>query len=210
MLGSSDVTMQDLARMFSVFASGGKLVELTALRQIEDRTSNPVWIESKPESRTSEAISPQVAWLMTQGMRNVLALGTGFRSAALAEVAAGKTGTANDSTDNWFAGYTGNLVAIVWVGTDEHTPIHGNDNGATLALPIWDRFMSAAQAVRPAAAFSQPPGVVAAKVHSRWGHKSEDGIKMWFIRGREPKQDSSALEALSHAHQGSWRDLFAN
>ena len=210
MLGSSDVTMPDLARMFSAFANSGRLVEQTSITRITDRAGKELWAVPPPARRTTDAISPQVAFLMTQGMRNVLAMGTGFRSAALADFAAGKTGTANNSTDNWFSGYTTELATVVWVGTDQHVGIHGEDTGATLALPIWDDFMTKASTLRPGKSFPVPAGVMAARVHPNYGHVSSSGIRMWFMRGREPESRPSALEALSHSKTGAYRDVFAN
>jgi len=126
----------------------------------------------------------------------------------MARFAAGKTGTSNGSVDNWFCGYTPNLVSIVWVGTDEHAPIHGNASGGHTALPIWQRYMTSSFSVKKPKKFKRPRGVLAAKVHSKYGHKTSDGIKMYFIRGNEPQEKQSALETLKKSNTG-YRNVFS-
>lgn len=210
MLGSSEVTMLDMARVYSTFANAGKKVEPIAITRIEDAAGQIIYKADSVDDRTETVLTPQISFLMTQGMRDVLAMGTGFESSRLASVAAGKTGTSNDSTDNWFCGYSPNLTTIVWVGTDEHKQIFGNFTGGKLALPIWDHFMSKAFTVRRPEPFRPPPGIVQAMVHPKYGHRSPTGVKMYFLRGEEPPGEPSALEALSNEGNAGYRDVFGN
>jgi penicillin-binding protein 1A len=193
--------------MYGAFSNQGKLVEPLAITKITDRKGKVIYQAPPPEARSQAAVSPQIAYLMTQGMRAVLTMGTGFTASHLANYAAGKTGTSNDSTDNWLAGYSTNLTSIVWVGTDEHASIHGDTTGGKLALPIWDRYMSKAFDLKKPSAFPAPSGIVAAAVHPKFGNRSQDGVRMYFIRGNEPAGDSSALESLSQSDDG-YRDVF--
>lgn len=209
-LGSSDATLMDLARMYGTFANNGNQVELVAIKKITDRDGAVVYQAPLPSARSKQALSPQVAYLMTQGMRAVLSMGTGYTSAHLSGVAAGKTGTSNDSTDNWFCGYAPNLATVVWVGTDEHVPMRGDVTGGKLALPIWDKFMTKAFEKRPATPFLAPPGIVWTTVNPKFGNRSQDGVKMFFLKGNEPPAESSALEALSQSTEGGYRDVFAH
>lgn len=209
-LGSSDATMLDLARMYGVFANEGRLVEQVAITKITDRKGKVVYKAPEVDERTTQAVTPQIAYLMMQGMRAVLAMGTGYTSARLANIAAGKTGTSNDSTDNWFGGYTPNLETIVWVGTDEHASIHGDTTGAKLALPIWDRFMNKALAVRKPPPFRAPPNIVTTLVHPKFGNRSASGVRMYFLRGQEPPEDGSELEALTASGDEGFRDVFSH
>jgi penicillin-binding protein 1B len=94
-------------------------------------------------------------------LQGVLERGTG-RAGQLAVPAAGKTGTTDGYRDAWFAGYTPELVAVVWVGFD-----HGRAvglPGSEAALPIWSEFMSKATAGRPMAVFQPPPGIGYARI----------------------------------------------
>ncbi len=211
MLGSSDATMMDMARLYSVFANQGKLTELVSITKITDRAGKVVWAAPEVVERQKQVLTPQIAYLMTQGMRAVLAMGTGYTSAHLSGVAAGKTGTSNDSTDNWFCGYAPNLATIVWVGTDEHASIHGDTTGGKLALPIWDKFMTKAftEVAKPQP-FTAPSGVVWTSIHPKFGNRAEGGVKMFFLKGNEPAADASALEVLSQTTEGGYRDVFAH
>ncbi len=212
MLGSSEVTMTDMSRMYSTFANSGRLVEQTAITKIVDQKGKVLYKVKPVAERSTQVITPQVAFLTTQGMRAVLQMGTGFTAAHLANVAAGKTGTSNDSTDNWFCGYSPNLTTIVWVGTDEHAQIYGDVTGGKLALPIWDKFMTKAFEIRRPAPFAAPSGIVTTTVHPKFGNRSPAGVRMYFLRGNEPPEEaeSSALEVLSQSSSGGYRDVFAH
>ena len=209
MLGSSDATMFDMARVYSSFANAGHLVEPIAIRKIMDRDGKILWKAPTLQERRATVMSPQIAFLMTQGMRAVLAMGTGYTSAHLASRAAGKTGTSNDSTDNWFCGYTPDLVTIVWTGTDEHARMVGDVTGGKIALPIWDKLMTKYFASHVAAPFTAPSGIVATTVHPKFGNRSPNGVRMYFEKGNEPAADPSPLEALSLGNgTGAYRDVF--
>ena len=84
--------------------------------------------------------------------------GAGARALGLAGAVAGKTGTTNDTRDAWFAGYSPRLVAVVWVGFDDGTPL--GVSGAGAALPIWTDFMRAAATVEDPGDFTVPPVMV--------------------------------------------------
>jgi 1A family penicillin-binding protein len=210
MLGSSDVTMLDMARLYGTFANGGSRIDPVAITEIKDQEGKTLYKWTDVSQRSTQAITPQIAYLMTAGMRAVLAMGTGASSAHLSEIAAGKTGTSNDSTDNWFCGYTSDLVSIVWVGTDEHAEIYGDTTGAKLALPIWDTLMTAASKVRGTKSFTIPTGVTSHVVNSMFGHKASEGVRMYFLNGQEPTQGKSPLEGLSHTPNESYREVFTH
>ncbi len=210
MLGSSDLTMMDLARVYSAFANEGNLVEQIAIRKIVDRDGKVLYQAPEVSERTTRVMSPQIAFLMTQGMRAVLAMGTGHTSAKLSGIAAGKTGTSNDAADNWFCGYTNNHVAITWVGTDEHAPIQGDVTGGKLALPIWDLYLTKTFETKKPQGFRAPPGLVTTFIHPKFGNRSPQGVRMYFLRGNEPDADSSALEVLSQSTETNYRNLFVH
>jgi penicillin-binding protein 1A len=145
---------------------------------------------------------------MTQGMKAVLTTGTGSKSADLAQFAAGKTGTSNDSADNWFCGFTPDLVSIVWVGTDEHAPIFSNISGGAVALPIWDQFLRSTLAIRPPKPLYRPDGIVEATIHPRYGHRVASGAHMYFLNGNQPTETESALERVENSFDGGYRNVF--
>jgi penicillin-binding protein 1A len=212
LLGSSDVSMMDLSRMYSSFANSGKLVEHIAITKIVNRDGKILYQAPSVSARSTSAVSPQIAFLMTEGMRTVLQFGTAASAGHLANYAVGKTGTSNDSTDNWFCGYAPNLTTIVWVGTDEHARMFGNATGSKLALPIWEKYMATAFKIRPPTHVNPPDNVVATVVNPQFGTRADTGVRMYFLKGNEPPAESaaSALEALSATSAAGYRDVFKN
>ncbi len=207
-LGGSEVTMLDLARVYGTFANEGLRMETTSITRIEDREGNVLYRAPSPDSRGTRAISPQTAYLMTEGLRNVLQHGTATQAAELATVAVGKTGTSNQAKDNWFAGYTANLVCIVWVGTDGNEALPSEAMGSTLALPVWKTFLKEAITKRTPEPFTKPTGVSEAQIHPLYGSRMErGGLKMYFLTGREPaSKGPSALEVVNE--MGGFRRVF--
>jgi penicillin-binding protein 1B len=142
-------------------------------------------------------LRPEVSWLMTNIMQDVLDRGTAARarSMGLSATAAGKTGT---SRDGWFAGYTPNMVCAVWVGFDDNSEL--GLEGAKSALPIWTSFMKAALALRPelgGESFPAPPdGIVSVEIDPTSGRLATDICPTkrteYFIEGTQPTQPCDA------------------
>ncbi|MEI6834172.1 MAG: PBP1A family penicillin-binding protein [bacterium] len=207
-LGSSDLTMLDLARAYGTYPSGGLLTEITPIMKITSADGQIIWEAPNIIKRQKRVLNSQLAYLMTEGMRTVLSTGTGHKSAHLADVAAGKTGTSNDSADNWFCGFTPDMVTIVWVGTDEHAPIMANVTGGSIALPIWDEFTQGSKSIRSSRQFEQPEGIIAESIHPLYGHKVSNGTKMFFLSNRPPEQTESALENIENSGGKAYRNVF--
>src|SRR5229473_2769177 len=116
------------------------------------------------ELQARQVLSPQLAYMIDFMLEQVINNGTGegARKRGFIRPAAGKTGTTNDSKDAWFAGFTPNLLAVVWTGFDKKEEL--GLTGAQAALPIWTSFMMAATSSSPAVDFSPPPDIVVEKV----------------------------------------------
>ena len=207
-IGSSDVTMMDLARMYGTYATGGDLTEIGPITKITNADGELLWERAPIATRKTRVLNSKISYLMTQGMRAVLTSGTAHKSAALAQYAAGKTGTSNENSDNWFCGYTPDLVSIVWAGTDENTPIMANVSGSALALPIWDQFITNSFAVRAPKSFDRPEGITEATIHPLYGHRVNGGARMFFLSTNEPMETSSALESIENKSTGTYRNVF--
>lgn len=157
-LGAGDATPLEVARVYAALANGGLRPTPLATRRVSTRNGA---ILDRRGVQLERAISPQVAFMVSHMLRGVLERGTG-RAGQLDVPAAGKTGTTDAYRDAWFAGYTPDLVAVVWVGFD-----HGRAvglPGSRAALPIWADFMKMAARGRPVTAFRPPPGVALAFV----------------------------------------------
>ena len=197
MLGASELTLLDLARVNGSFANYGVLTELIGIKRIVDRSGKILYESEDAEDRSEQVISPQIAFMTIQGLRQVLIRGTGWRFNHLSKWAAGKTGTSNESKDNWFTGFSENLVAVTWVGSDDSSPIYGNTQGGTVALPIWANFMENAQEVQPSKPFKAPDGVSAMHINVKSGVPSEQGVKMWFLEEALPKKLATPIKEFS-------------
>src|SRR4029078_1176123 len=157
---------------YTAFANSGNRTEARILKRMTE-ASGLGGTETSPRSQS--VIRPQIAWLMTNILQDVLNHGTGARARAMGfnAMAAGKTGT---SRDGWFAGYTPNLVCVVWVGFDDNSEL--GLEGAKSALPIWTSFMKAALALRPelgGESFPAPPdSLVSAEIDPTTGLLATD------------------------------------
>ena len=155
-LGAVEVTPLEIARAYSTLANGGVRTNPLAVKQVIDQRSQ---VLEKRNVRVKKVISPRVAFMMNHLLKGVLDRGTGrgARRRGFNRPAAGKTGTTNDTRDAWFAGYTPDLLAVVWVGFDRQSEI--GLTGAQAALPIWTEFMKKAAAGSPLTDFIPPPGI---------------------------------------------------
>jgi len=117
---------------------------------------------------------PDVAFVLASMMRQVVENGTGAAAKALGRPTAAKTGTAQEHRDAWFVGFTPELVAGVWVGFDDHTPLGPRETGAGAALPSWLSFMQAALGARPPAEFRAVPGVELVRIDPASGRLASD------------------------------------
>jgi len=139
----------------------------------------------------ARVVHEEAVFLVTNMLRSVLNEGTAAaaRSMGFSADAAGKTGTTNDLRDAWFAGYTPDLLCVVWVGYDDNTPIRLS--GAKAALPIWVEFMKAAVAGTKQRRFDVPPeNVIFVDIDKETGLLATPGcpkvISEAFIAGTEP------------------------
>jgi penicillin-binding protein 1B len=137
-LGAYDATPLEMAGAYTVFANSGVRIDPWMLASVRT-PSGDVLNDYTPESKP--VLDPRVAFLTTSLMEGVMNFGYGYatRQRGFLAPAAGKTGTSQDA---WFAGYTSNLICIVWVGNDDYTDI--KLSGAVAAAPIWAEFMKRA------------------------------------------------------------------
>jgi len=199
-LGAYDATPVEMAGAYTVFANGGTRLSPLMVTSVRDARGN---VLDNYHSDTKEVLDPRVAYVMTTMMEAVVNNGTGYpvRARGFAAPAAGKTGTSHDA---WFAGYTSNLLCIVWVGNDDYTDI--KLAGGAAAAPIWAEFMKRAIKVPQYADvtdFKAPQGVVTVqldKVTNRLATPScPEDYTVAFIAGTEPKD---TCEQASGDHRG--------
>ena len=187
-LGSSDVTLLELVNSYATLAARGRRGEPLFILQVGD--------EKPAEAELSQAVSPELAFVLSNVMQSVIEEGTGISiKGKLKRPVAGKTGTTNSNKDTWFVGYTPNLCAGVWVGFDDNRPLGEREQGARTALPIWFEVMQAALRDRPAVPFVQPSGVVTERIDPTTGKRAAAGAPAFdevFLAGTEPQEQALA------------------
>nr|WP_303290361.1 penicillin-binding protein 1B [Marinobacter sp. SS5-14b] len=187
LLGSVSLAPVDVAQLYQGLATSGFNTPLRTIREVTDANNEPL---SRYSLKVDQVADPAAVHLVQYAMQETMQEGTG-RSAyyTLPErlSLAGKTGTTDDGRDSWFAGFSGDLLAVAWVGRDDNGPTALT--GASGALPVW----SAMMAQIPQHGFSpvMPDGVqyhwVDAEAQALTGEQCQNARLMPFITGSEPK-----------------------
>jgi penicillin-binding protein 1A len=160
-LGTDEVNLLELVSAYAPFANGGTGVWPYGIAEIRDSGGHVVF--RRTGSGPGRVVSAELDGEMNRMLSGVIDHGTG-RDAALPRPAAGKTGTTQDYRDAWFVGYTADLVAGVWLGNDDDSPMN-KVTGGSLPARTWRSFMLAAtrsMPVRPLPGTASPPAVAAA------------------------------------------------
>jgi penicillin-binding protein 1B len=156
------------------------------------------------QPQQSQVLDPRVAFVITKMLEGVINNGTavGVRARGFTAPAAGKTGSSHDA---WFAGYTSNLLCVVWVGYDDYSDV--KLTGAALALPIWTEFMKRAIALpeySDVAPFTPPQGVVQLTLDKATNEIATpacpDDYVTAFIDGTQPTQTCEQTASQSHGN----------
>jgi penicillin-binding protein 1B len=194
-LGSFEATPYEMATAYNVLANGGLKVEPVTILQVADERRRV--LEQHHAAVPERVVREESAFLVTDMLRSVLNEGTGAgaRGLGFTADAAGKTGTTNDYRDAWFAGFTPDLLCIVWVGFDDNTPV--GLSGTRAALPIWVDFMKVALGGRKPTPFPAPPeGIVFVDIDRETGLLARPGCPKTraeaFVAGTEPREPCGA------------------
>jgi penicillin-binding protein 1B len=140
LLGSVEATPLEVAQMFNGLANGGFRTPLRAVRAVISEDGKT--IRAFPLEVTPVA-TPENIYQIDRMMEQVMVRGTGRPAKSVLPanlVVAGKSGTSSDLRDNWFAGFSGSHMAVVWVGYDDNLPT--GFTGSSGALPVWARLMA--------------------------------------------------------------------
>ncbi len=188
-LGAYEMTPLDVAAGYTIFATNGMRSEPMFVSSVVD--ADGAALEKIPP-RTRPALDPRVSFLVTSLMEDVLNRGTGasVRAIGFTAPAAGKTGT---SRDGWFAGFTSNLLCVVWVGFDDNRDL--GLSGTAAAAPIWAEFMKRAVSLpryRNVQPLDPPPGVSQVAIDPQSGQLATPACPTtrleFFVAGTEPTE----------------------
>ncbi|TPW35392.1 penicillin-binding protein 1A [Oecophyllibacter saccharovorans] len=218
-LGAVETTVLREAGAYAAIANGGHVVKPSLIDYIQDPEGTVIWrpegLALSPEGTTQDGqaglpavvdtrpalASPQSAYQVVTMMRAVMEHGTGMSAAAgIDRPLAGKTGTSQDYKDAWFAGFSPDLVTVVWVGYDAPRTLGRHETGARVAAPIWNQIMKEALATRPKLDFAAPEGVVLRRT-STGRIPAIDAFKPGQVPG---------VSANLHGHGAGTRELTAS
>jgi penicillin-binding protein 1B len=190
-LGAYEATPVEIAGSYTIFSNSGTYEQPRSILLVINADGQAIY--RVPEV-SRQVLDPRISFLMISLMESVINEGTasGVRARGFTLPAAGKTGT---SHDGWFAGFTSNLLAVVWVGYDNDREL--GLSGASSALPVWTAFMKYATKlpdyndVRP---FLEPPGIVSVPMDDQGqlvaSTSSEKIHNEYFIQGTEPHSEN--------------------
>jgi len=197
-LGGGEVPLVQMVGAYGALANGGQRVFPVAVLKITDfngqlicqqtlrrgeNPDNPLPCQLQPDNWDRPVITPENAYLISHVLADNEARTPAFGPSSpllLSFPAAVKTGTTNDFRDNWTIGYTPDLVAGVWVGNADFTPMV-HTTGVTGAAPIWHAFMEGALAGR-ATPFARPAGIMEKTICSISGAEPSEFCPPSFIR----------------------------
>ena len=200
-LGSSSVTLLEIVKGYATIANYGIKMKPILIQKIKDSKGN-ILEENFPSGEA--VISSQTSFIMIDLLKKVIDYGTGKRVRWLGfdRPCAGKTGTVGwpgekdtDKTmDAWFIGFTPDLVAGVWIGKDDGSPLGEKLTGSAAAIPVWTKFMKESLKGKPTKDFPSPPGIVFKKIDIETGllatPKSKEALWFAFLKGTSPKNHS--------------------
>ena len=213
-IGTYNATPIDMAGAYTVFANNGVHLKPWMLASVRNANGDIV-ADYAPEAK--QVLDPRTAYLTQSLLENVMTFGTGAaaRAHGFSAPAAGKTGTSHDV---WFAGYTSNLLCIIWVGNDDYTDISTGlthkVQGADTAAPIWAEFMNRAAQLpqysdmKP---FTAPSGVQVIRVDKNTWLPADDSCPqdyaVAFLDGTVPSATCSRME---QSPQSIFQGMFTN
>ena len=190
-LGAGEYSPMDLVAMYQTIAAGGFRMPLRSIRDIVDARGEPLKRYPLEYDRT---VSLQAVHLLHYALREVVREGTGravYRELPQNFEVAGKTGTTNDGRDSWFAGFSGDLLAVTWIGRDDNggTGLTGSSG----ALRVWAHFM--ARASERSLGYRMPDGIQTRWIDNSSGYLTGEGCPdarmLPFISGSEPQRSTS-------------------
>lgn len=184
------VSVWDMAKAYSVFANGGKLVEPTVIMKVVDRNGKVLEDHSGAREST-QAVDEASAWTLTSVLEEVISRGTGG-NAYIGRPSAGKTGTTDDEHDAWFVGYTPDLSTAVWVGDDTST--NAGYTGGTIPAAIWRDYMYEAESDYTVKNFEIPASVRSSMEKARAARAKQEAEAAEKKKKEEAEKKKKALK----------------
>jgi penicillin-binding protein 1B len=211
LLGAVELSPLQVTQMYQTIASGGFQTPLRAIRAVQ--AADGTQLQSYPLKVTA-AVNPAAAYLVTTALRYAARIGTGrslYQVLPPDMEIAGKTGTTDDMRDSWYAGYTGDRLAVIWVGRDDNKST--GLSGSSGALLVWrDLFLRLGSS---GSLQSQPDGIEYVRIDPATGLRADPGcgnsVELPFIQGSAPAAMAPCASQLSPSLEKSvdwFKELF--
>jgi penicillin-binding protein 1A len=185
-LGSVSLTMEELARAYAAFPSGGEFVQPYYIEEVRDRKGEV--LERHEPAPPHRVMSPELAAIGVWLLENVVQGGTGGPANVLGIHVAGKTGTTNEEKDAWFVGFSPDVLTAVWVGYDQPRSLGVAATGGRTALPIWIDYMREAVPKEKDRPFSLGANLSWIPIDEETGRRVNSGGRGYpFLPGTEPQ-----------------------
>jgi penicillin-binding protein 1A len=185
-LGTSDVTLLEMAGVYASFAHDGEVVHPYAITTIKDRDGHVLYQRQPP--REVQAAMPWYVSELVSMLEAVVEYGTG-KGAKLDRPCAGKTGTSQDYRDAWFFGFTGDRTTGVWIGNDDNSAMK-KITGGSLPVQVWRGVMTDAEEGQPVKGLSSLPSAPPATVEGNSG--TVDGLDLSEVTSASSKPNGDA------------------
>ena len=191
-LGGGEKRLYHLVSAYGVFATGGIKNDLFAITKVTDSSGKILYEQKKISGK--RILPENVTFLISHILLDNNARRDIFGERSYLNVpgrsVSVKTGTTDDKRDNWTIGYTSSVVAGVWVGNNDNTPMNPKlASGATGAAPIWNRIMYASLKNKSDEQLKIPNDIVSLTIDAYGGglpHEGRPTRREYFIKGTEP------------------------
>jgi penicillin-binding protein 1B len=204
LLGAVGMTPVQVAQMYQTIASGGFHMPLRTIREVLTADGKQL---QRYDLAVKQVVPPGPIYLLTNAMQEVVRNGTAkhLRNYVPEDVqVAGKTGTTDELRDSWFAGFTGDRLAVVWVGNDENQTTHLT--GSSGAMTVWGAMM--ARLDPDPLKLARPDDVKMVMIDPETGLRADDNCakaeEIPFIVGSAPKEKAPCAEGDSGGGIGNW------
>jgi penicillin-binding protein 1B len=199
LLGAVELSPLEVTQMYQTIASGGFRSPLRAIREVTTQEGRPL---TRYPLAVEQVFAPEPIYLLAAAMQDVVREGTAqsLQKYIPAEIAAaGKTGTTDEQRDAWFAGFTGDRLAVVWVGYDDNRA--ARLSGSAAALPIWGDMMAAL--IPEPLALARPERVelvwIDPQTGLRGGTTCPGATEVPFVQGSAPAERAPCSGAMDAA-----------
>jgi len=227
-LGSGETTAMRMVSAYAVFANGGRQIKPSLIDRIQDRYGKTIfkheersceactataWLSQEEPEVTDEreqVLDPMTSYQITSMMEGVVTRGTAAGKIDLGMPTAGKTGTTNEEKDAWFVGYTPDLVAGVFIGFDNPTPMGRGATGGELSAPVFNEFMKGALEGSRPVDFRVPEGMKLIAINRKTGMQAEPGGADVIMEAFKPGTGPSDVYSVIGSDEIATGDAITN